>query len=180
MQISNIDVSLSKGKLLNRGQLILPCICIACCCICILITLIMAFIPQIEWDVSLAVTLGLVDVISVSLLSVMLFILVKNNKLVNNIKLWLQDAVELEAYSKKIGEVRSGMFSSLSTKIQVRFSVDGKVYKRESSAKITGIPQGYTSWFNKYADREVKILYSPKYEEVLILKDSDTKSAMEE
>lgn len=52
--------------------------------------------------------------------------------------------------------------------IKVKFKYDGKVYNKLSTYK------GYTSYlaiYNKYADREILIAYSPKYDEVMILKD---------
>lgn len=42
---------------------------------------------------------------------------------------------------------------------------------RESTARVYGGGEGYVGCFNKYADREVNILYSPKFDEVMILKD---------
>jgi hypothetical protein len=130
----------------------------------------MLIIPQVEWD-SLTI-FGMVggDIFSFAFLAVLIFIKNDNNKRRDKIILCLEDAIETTAKSVKIGEIRLG-FQPKSVKIQVRFKVNGKTYIRESTAKVFGGWEGYLGVYKKYADREICILYSQKYDEVLILKD---------
>lgn len=115
--------------------------------------------------------LGIVAVLS-TLFVVFLVLIIKNEKHRKEIKLWLSDAVELTAYSKKIGE-RSSYASPRIYKVQVEFKYMDKRYSYESRGKPLGgfgVPDGYHGVFKDYLNREVTILYSPKYEEVMILK----------
>lgn len=162
-------VSLSQGNILDKKQRLVGYLGIATVCLFPVLTVVLLLIPQVEWDFSLAVLMGICDVAAVAFISLMAFIIVKNKKLCAKIAPWLENAVEIKAYSKKIGENRLGI-QPKATKIQVRFNYNGVVYKRESTAKVFGGQEGYVGCFNKYADREVDVLYSFEYNEVLILK----------
>ncbi|GHV02932.1 hypothetical protein FACS1894211_15200 [Clostridia bacterium] len=76
------------------------------------------------------------------------------------------------AYSSKIDEVRSVVWQPKAIKIQVRFKIAGQQHKKESTAKVLGGWKGYLGAYKKYADGEIRILYSPKYDEGLIVKDN--------
>ena len=104
----------------------------------------------------------------------LLIILLKNNKACKEILLWLEDndIVELNAYSKKIDTWNpTALFPAI--KIQVEFEFDEKHCSFVSEKKLYGggIPEGYHQVWAKYADKEINILYSPKYNQVLILKN---------
>lgn len=168
MQISNIDTTLNYGHL-NTGKkqgslyfslvsmLLLP-----------LLTILMLII-QVMWDSQMIFTMVVGDIMTLSFFAVFVYIIVKNNILKKKILLWLDDAVEIKAYSKKTDEYWLGL--GIATKIQVKFVVADKTYIKESTAKTFGGRKGYLGCYSKYADREIRILYSPKYDEVLILKD---------
>lgn len=172
MQISNIDVSLSQGQLLNKKiQYFFVYLLMALCCLMILLLmLLLILVPRAEWDIQFAGLEVLGNCGSVALLSVSIFIICKDKKIKSKIQTWLEDAVEIKAYSKKIGENRVGI-QPKATKIQVQFTLNGIQYRRDSTAKVFGGWEGYIDCFNRYADKDVTILYSPKYDEVLILKD---------
>ncbi len=171
-QIENIDVSLSLGNILDKKQLCVLYLGIGISCCFPLLTLVMLCIPQVEWDIQVSVLMGLGNIFSVALLSVFVFIKCKDSRLKKQIAVWLEDAIEVKgAYSKQIDEKRLG-FQPKAIKIQVKFCLDGKSYKRESTAKVFGGITGYVGCFNRYADKEINILYSQKHDEVLILKDN--------
>ena len=170
MQISNVDVSLSQGRILNKSQLFLIYFSMAVCCCFPLLTIIMLLIQQIEWDFELALLMSSLNILAIAFLAVLIYIKVKDKKLKNKIMIWLEDAVEIKAYSKKVGENRLGL-QPKAIKIQVQFSLNGLNYIKESTAKVFGGWDGYVGCFNKYADREVNILYSPKYNEIMIIKN---------
>ena len=99
----------------------------------------------------------------------------KNEKQRNEIKLWLEDAVELKAYSRKI-DAFSTLLSQEQYKIQIEFEYGGKSFCCVSRGKIFKNSEeardGYHAEWRDYLDKEVSILYSPKYEEVMVLKNN--------
>lgn len=174
MKKTNVTTSLSRGLILDKSKFILLyLVVVICCCLVATSVMLMVFIPQAEWNAQSVALVILLGVGSVVMMSPFVFLIVKNKRIIKDVNLWLEDAVQLAAYSKKIGEVRSGVLHSLSIRIEVRFQYDGKVHKKQSDAKVCGLPRGYVGWYNQYADREIIILYSPKYDEVMILRSDD-------
>ncbi len=57
------------------------------------------------------------------------------------------------------------------TKIRIDFYCNDAAFRKESTVKVFGGQSGYVGCFNNYADKEVNILYSPQYDEVMIIKD---------
>lgn len=113
-------------------------------------------------------------IIPFSLLLILLLVFIlKNEKKRKEVFMWLEDAIEINAFSKKIGsKYQLAIFEG--AKIQVEFDIDGIHYIRESDSKCyknKNFEGGYYYIWSKYADRQIKILYSPKYDEVMILKD---------
>jgi hypothetical protein len=172
MQISNIDASLSQGNFLCGKKLAVLLMGLFAMLLVPLISVIFFVIMIItaEWSMEIVFVLVFGDVFFLSFFAVFVFLKLKNNKLKEKITMWLEDALEVKAYSKKIGENELG-FQPKGTKIQVSFKIEGKPYIKDSTAKVFGGWEGYIGTFNKYADREIDILYSPRYDEVLILKN---------
>ena len=174
MKLINIGASLSKAHFISGKKtlrffyfaiattLLLPLLTI--------VILIVWNVAQLEWDYYMTFVLIFGNIMSLLLFSVCLFIVLKHNQTKKIISLWLNDTVELDAYSHRIDE--SGILLK-ATKIQVNFMYKGRVYTRESTAKVFGGQKGCTCTFNKYANKKVRILYSPKYDEVLILKQNN-------
>lgn len=74
---------------------------------------------------------------------IILVIINKNEKIRKEILLWIEDAIELKAYSKKIGIDNSSILFS-TVKIQVDFDLEGVHYSRMSHAKHFGTKlEGY-------------------------------------
>lgn len=172
MQISNIRASLSQGNFLDRKQFAILYSGMVALLLLPLLTVVLIIAPY-EWDGQMVDAMVGGNFMFISVYAVYISIFVKNNKLRKKIILWLEDAIETKAYSKNIGENRLG-FQPKATKIEVKFKVNNKIYTRESTAKVFGGWEGYQGVFTKYADREINILYSEKYDEVLILKDKET------
>lgn len=82
--------------------------------------------------------------------------------------LWLGDAVVVDANAESNGsEFQIRVVMSYASAIKVTFSYNGKSYERYSVYK--GKPM-YLWVFNKYVGRRIKIAYSPKYDEVMLIK----------
>lgn len=99
----------------------------------------------------------------------------RNEKCRKEILLWLSDAVELNAYVRKVDVIHSDLLSTDDLyKIRVEFEFNGQSYKLESRGKQLGgtkSSRGFHNVWKDYINRKVNILYSPKFNEVIILKD---------
>lgn len=96
-----------------------------------------------------------------------------NQKNCKKVKLWIEDAVILTASSKSIGNANmpSDMFHRKAIKLRVTFKFQNKIITKESGKKAHSPLNGYTPLFRKYANRKIQILYSPKFDQVMIIKD---------
>ncbi|MDE7182847.1 MAG: hypothetical protein K2O41_07505 [Clostridia bacterium] len=102
-------------------------------------------------------------VIGLAVLVPIVIVLVKNTKHDKEISVWLEDenlfettAIPWEFSSQLIG---FGVYY----RFGVDFEKDGASYRKISS--------GYDAFYKRIKDTQVNILYSPKYDEVMILKD---------
>ena len=110
--------------------------------------------------------------------SILLAITLKARK---EILLWLEDSVEVYAHSKRVGTQDHGdvildlISGPSSAKIQVTFTIGKKHYTRISGKKgRLGISDnGFQRIWLDYSDRAIRILYSPKYDQVIVLKDKE-------
>ena len=84
--------------------------------------------------------------------------------------LWLKDAVELKA---KIIRLAFTVSHSPLYQVEAQFMYNGKKMTRKSSKG--NIWTGSHNIFAKYHNKDVRILYSPTYDEVLLLKGDITK-----
>ena len=109
-------------------------------------------------------------VVVITLIGFFAYLVMRNEKARKEIYLWLDDAVELKAYSKKTGEYQPKAFSGYVYKIKIEFKYNGKRYSYFSRNRN----DGYSDYWLYFLDQQVDILYSPKYEEVMILRPKDT------
>lgn len=175
MNISKIVGSLAYGRLFSGkwmsffyiilvSMLIFPAITI--------ITLIITFTVGFEWPGEMVGFFIGCNIYAGLLIAVYVSIIVRNKKLRKKIIIWLEDAIQVKAHAKIIDSVRLGI-QPKQAKIKIDFKIDGKKYSRISSGKMPGGgPEGYHKIWANYADREINILYSSKYDQVLILKDN--------
>lgn len=94
--------------------------------------------------------------------------LIKDKRLKNKILPSLDDAIKLVAYSKTISNRKFGLQPKY-YRIEESFTIAGK-----KCIDVSGSENGAKSYhkiFKSYHDREIEILYSPKFDQVLILKD---------
>lgn len=113
-------------------------------------------------------------IIIFSILPIVLTIFViKNEKMRKKVYLWMEDAVLVNAFAKGIG-LKKQLLIIPSVKLQVNFKIDGISYSKESRSnhyETKDFEEGYYYIWSKYADKEIRILYSQKYDQVMILKD---------
>ena len=97
-----------------------------------------------------------------------LYLIVKNYINCKNCKKWAQDAIELYATSVGIKKAHFAFSNIGLRKLKVSFKYNKKKYVKYSGTKQTN---GYDRVFLKYSDAQINILYSPQFDEVMIIKD---------
>lgn len=133
-------------------------------CVCIIFSVILVLVEVSSFS-EIVIQGGL---ISGGFLIIMgVYFLIKNNLLKRKMRIWMEDAVELYAYSEEISRFWMPMHPT-ATKIRVKFQWEGRNYVRTSG---NGKRKAYQKVFTKYANRYIRILYSPKYDQIMILKD---------
>lgn len=85
-------------------------------------------------------------------------------------EVFLQDSVFLKAKAISLGTKMEFRLPFPVEAIRVQFRYNGKSMHKDSMYKGS---TRYLPVFVKYTDRTINIAYSPKYDEVLILKDDD-------
>lgn len=171
MKIKDVEASLQFGrlygmssKLVCYGSLVLVFVILG-------FTIFLAALPSelLEWDQDMIIGMIALNILAIIAFSVTLWIEKVNIKHRKQVLLWLEDAIEMRAYSMKLDWEPAGFFKVI--KIQVQFNYDGENLTRNSiGADKNNV--GYNHQFNKYANKEIRILYSPKYDQVMILKES--------
>lgn len=178
--LSRIAFTLSIGNFegASRKKIVVAYSLLAFICVGLLtLTIVGVSIEQFNTPRSIGEFVGIIicAVFAFSLLPVIwLIIIIKNEKIRKEVLLWIKDAVELTAYAKKLDEKRWVGVPMI--KLQVEFTIDGINHICTTENERRGLidlgrPVGYFSWISKYADRKINILYSPKYNQVMVLKD---------
>lgn len=172
--IKRIEASLSYGRLLwGRNYLILLILLIASLLIPI-ITLIISIMVKLNimyWEANMILALIIANIFSSFLISFSVGAFVIDFRKKKNLKLILNESVELTATVKK----KSITFVGENPyRVTVLFFIDGKLYKRDSPQGNSIV--GYSKFFLKYISNNVNILYSPKNDEVMFLKAKGIKN----
>ncbi len=107
------------------------------------------------------------SVMGVAMSSVGVYFLIRDIVQRIKIKKWKTDSVKLSArftYKNKAEQVWERDWGFY--KLFLSFKYDGKLVKKESGTKPTN---GYGNWFG-FRAAEYDVLYSPQYDEVILLK----------
>ena len=104
-------------------------------------------------------------------------------KVSKKIKLWKKDAVKLWAKTEEVDSIRTLYLHVRKIKIRVKFyyndkrikQVSGEMNDMKETAYFNQV--GYDSVFKKFADKRIEILYSPSYNQVMILKPAKNKKS---
>lgn len=146
------------------------------------IVLTILILEMIEKGDSVGVYAGVLSgvIVIAILFSTLLWILViRNEKRRKEIMLWLDDAVELQGYVRELAHIDGYLELppfriKTAIKVRVEFKYDGKKLYCDSREKILGGEgDGYSNIWAYYVGKKVDILYSPKYDEVIMLKLSN-------
>ncbi|MDE7182484.1 MAG: hypothetical protein K2O41_05595 [Clostridia bacterium] len=166
----------------KRKYIIAAFIAITVICLTLLIAALAVFIVDYinsaeKEPVTLAAELIGMSIAFCVLPILSLFLFLHNEKSRKKIILWLQDAVELKAFCETLltnyyCAVDELFAKPASVKIRVRFKYKDKRYSRDSGYKDKNgyYKNDYQRVWVRYADKYIRILYSPKYDEVIVLK----------
>ena len=166
-----MDKSIKKIKIaasLSYGRIwTVPLIIVWICWVIIgFVGLFVAFKSFILGDVWFEITLCVLG--SCGFIGSGSYLIVKDIIIRKKIYLWKKDAIKLNAYSSKIdARIAPPTFNFRDIKIKVSFFYQKKI-ERVSGRKNKEI---YDPIFYRYSNREIQILYSPKYDEIMIIKD---------
>lgn len=171
MRDYKIIATLAYGKKYSIGFFIFLVLALLLCVATMLLSIVCAMLYA-EY-VALA-ALGL-PFICIPAFLYLIVLLSKENR---DIKKWEEDAVLLSAQAIEVGSIRNAFFGRTKFKIVIEFVFDGhkfiknseKENKRKKSVWVNMYP-GYDEVFRKFIGRSIQILYSPKNEQVLLLKD---------
>lgn len=163
VQITDIGASLQKGPV--WGTVITKFLWI------MLIVMGLTSIAFVMASIFSWEKLGVIGVLGfaaeISLLDiVILYFIVRNQRLKKAINQWLQDAVLLKAFSYTVDSFRVYFQPIPAVSLQIRFRYLKTMYTQYSGTKKV---TRYTT-FAQYADRELLIAYSPKYDQVMLIK----------
>lgn len=178
--LTKIKFLLNNGKFDgdSRTKVILIYVAFVCLCVgLIVLSITMLSIEQVKEPRMIGEFIGIIIgiIFAFSLLPIIWLILViRNERLRFKIFIWLEDAIELTAYAKCIGT--KYWIGIPLIKLQIEFNINGIKYVRTSEEEKRGLidkgrPIGYFSGISEFANKEIRILYSQKYDQVMILKD---------
>lgn len=171
---NNVNIKPSDiGASLTQGQIYLSGIWIAAFVIVtvlnvlgIICAVIYCAIPPAE-DIEFVIIIFVIIFVIGVVPSVVLYYVIIHTK--KKVALWLKDAVILEATCISLGSRPVMRFPVpmvfKAVAIQVNFCYNGECYCRESKYK------NKLKVYGKYADKKIMIAYSPKYDEVMLLKE---------
>ena len=104
------------------------------------------------------------------------YILCVCTKTNNKIKQWKKDAVKLWADTKELDSIKNTFFGVRKIKIKVMFSYNGKKIEQVSGElndireNVFYTHKGYDAIYQKFANRKIEILYSPSFNQNMIIK----------
>lgn len=119
-----------------------------------------------SWDSDVAMVLLTSTQMFCCLMAIDIYMIHFYKKLYKELTLWLEDAVEASAFVRRM-DVLSVKYKPY--QVEFQFCIEGKEYRRLSSHG--GLIVGQNKTFIKYNNSFVKIMYSPKYDQVMVLRD---------
>ena len=164
IQISDMGASLQKGPIWGRVFIRIFWVLLILTIISYILLMI-AFIS--DWANDGMICALICTILLGLMIGVSLYFIIRNNNLKKDLKLWMHDAVILKALSNTLVEFRALCHPFAEVSIRVKFSYQGKSYIYCSGNNEK--PKRYKS-FEFYADRELLVLYSPTYEQVMMFR----------
>lgn len=175
-----IIATLKHGKVLARRHRIF----LWCCLVCLLMAtvafviglIIASCLPEEAVELEEYVIVIIATIIAIAVSSLLIFVLSRDKKYRREVNEWLADAVRLKAFCE---ECDKQIFVPLARnvtcvdniKVTFNFKGDKKVLRSNLYSNRNG--QRYRTVFARFVDKEIFIMYSPKYEQVMFIDDYD-------
>ena len=160
-----IKATLKYGRFVQGWRIILLYIIVFITCIMPLTTIIMlisSFYGIFSWEKDMLFGILFGNVFSILLGAICIYYLYHYKKVIKCVKLWLSDAVPINAKVARI-DVLDSRYKPY--QIKVEFSYNGKKYTYISEPGNFFI--GYRKIFLRFIKKDCEILYSPKFEQVM-------------
>ncbi|MBQ8308713.1 MAG: hypothetical protein IJX96_02660 [Clostridia bacterium] len=163
-----IEASLSFGKIFSDKvnfllyvflgiSLIVPVITV-----CIIFTIALG---EMQTSPNIISSLIFANIFAFFLFGVVLWRIIYNNKLKKRIRLWLNDAIPIKTSARRL-DLTDKKYKPYQIEVKFIFQEKKQKYISRAGSSVTG----YFKFFSEPA-KELNILYSPKYNEILILKE---------
>lgn len=165
-----IIASLTYGKKISVGVLVLIYIGLLLSVVMIPLAVFCA-IFYTEYEVLVCLFLPLIGIPG------LFYIIIVVSRENRSIKRWEKDSVMLFAHISEVDRIENGLTNIVKSKILVKFNYNGIKMIQESGEKnnkksnMFYIHPGYDSIFLKCIGNRIRILYSPIYDQVLLLKN---------
>ena len=168
MQKRRVVATLAHGRVLSSIWYAMLIVWLICNLVVAIASLIYATVHK-DWLFLLGVFL------CVGMAFLASYLLIYYGKINTEIKRWKEDAVLLEATCEVVSERVCYRFLEKEAKIIVKFKYANKKRKCTSGERIkkddiVHMHEGFDSIFVKYDHCKIDILYSPKFDQVMILK----------
>ena len=178
IKLTRIDASLKHGQFFTGKWLIFFYSLIIFCSVMPISTLLflcLVYLGKESFDTDTIISFIGSDSISLITIFGTIYVLYRNNKLKKKIILWLDDAIELNAQTTVLDSFRTLGQPVAETKLLVEFYIDNyrKICTSEDKSRKDHWYRrnGFYKILSKYANKSIKIMYSPKYDQVIILKE---------
>ena len=166
MNFTKIEATLDHGAVCGRKDMLILSVMTAAGLLIPLITVVLLIVLPLEnanWKAETIIGIVVGNLGALFFSGFCLWVIVSDKKVKKKIALWLKDAVELTA---AVHSAESPDEENAPHRVQVNFRFEGKAYSRTSTggSKMSG----RQLILRRYVDKEIRILYSPKYDKVII------------
>ncbi len=168
--MNKIIASLTYGKKISKVIMLLIYISLLLCVAIVMLTIFCA-IYYAEYEALICLFLPLIGIPG------LVYIIIVFSKENRNIRKWKIDSVLLSAYAIEVDRIENVLTNMVKLKISVKFIYNGIKMVQESGEKnskkgnLFYIHPGYDAIFLKCVDHPIHILYSPTYDQVMLLKE---------
>lgn len=160
-----IKATLKYGRFVQGWRIGLLYITIFISCIipvCTIIMLLSSFYGIFSWEEEMLFGIVFGNTFSILLATVCIYYLCRHKKVKNQVKIWLLDAVPITAKVTRI-DVLDSRYKPYQVKVE--FFYNGKKYKQFSNPG--NLFTGYRKIFLQFTKGDCKILYSPKFGQIM-------------